>query len=47
MVKINIYRNDKDIIDHVDIGISAFEFLMFAVLILICGLILGYFAKVH
>jgi hypothetical protein len=47
MVKVNIYYNDKDITDHVDIGISPFEFLMFGILILICGLILGYFVKTH
>jgi hypothetical protein len=47
MVKVNIYRNDKDIVDHIDIGISGFEFLLFAILIFICGLIVGYFVKIH
>lgn len=47
MVKVNIYRNDKDIVDHVDIGISVLEFSMFAILIFICGLILGYFVKIQ
>ena len=47
MVKVNIYHNDKDGTDYVNIGISGFEFLMFAFLILICGLILGYFAKIQ
>jgi hypothetical protein len=48
MVKIKIYYNYnyKDE-TYIDIGISGFEFLMYAILILICGMILGYFAKVY